>query len=59
MTKKEIRKIDKMIKLHQDIIAKERDALDAYIETLEDLKEECVRAWDALQDARDALSELV
>jgi hypothetical protein len=49
----------KQIEKHQNQVAKDRDALDDYIAELRDLKEDCENAWDALQDARDALSELV
>lgn len=51
--------IDRQIKKRQDAIAKERDKLDAAIDELKGLKESCDRAYDYLQDARDALSELV
>ena len=48
-----------VIKKHQAAIAKERDSLGAAIDELTNLKESCDRAWDGLQDAIDALSELV
>ena len=51
--------IDRQLKKRQDAIAKERDKLDAAIEELNGLKDSCDRAYDYLQDARDALSELV
>lgn len=57
--KRTIAKWDKEIKKHQDRVAKTRDDLDEYIEELEGLKESCRKAWDDLQSARDALSELV
>ena len=38
-------------------IGKERDKLDAMIETMTALQESCDRAWESLQEARDALSE--
>lgn len=40
-------------------VAAERDRLDEVIAAAEGLKESCERAHDALQDARDALNELV
>jgi enoyl reductase-like protein len=36
-----------------------RDKLDNDISEMETMKESCDRAWDDLQNARDALSELV
>jgi len=59
MKKQTIRSIERKLKAHQDQIAKDRDNLDRTISDLEDLREECHRAWESLQDARDALSELV
>lgn len=59
MTRTEIKSINKKIENHQQAVAKERDRLDAFIDELEGLKHSCDQAWDALQDARDALSELV
>jgi hypothetical protein len=47
------------IKKRQDAVAKERDRLDDMICELEGLRDCSQRAWDCLQDARDALSELV
>lgn len=43
----------------QEAIAKERDKLDEAIAEMIGLRECCDRAWNNLQDARDALSELV
>ena len=37
----------------------ERDKLDALIAESEDLREDCEEAWDHMQRARDALSEMV
>ena len=53
------KKIIKQIEVRQTAIAKERDQLDEMIAQLSELSESCEKAWDALQDARDALSELV
>lgn len=49
----------KELECRQEAIRKERDKLDSVIEEMEMLKETCDRAWYCLQDARDALSELV
>jgi hypothetical protein len=54
-----LKKVEAEIKKRQEAVAAERDKLDDYISELIDLRESCDRAWDALQDARDALSELV
>jgi len=51
--------IEKELVKRQAAIANERDKLDNLIGELGDLRESCDRAWDALQEARDALSELV
>jgi hypothetical protein len=40
-------------------VAKERDKLDELISELNQLKESCDKAYDDMQSARDALSELV
>ena len=40
-------------------ISNERDKLDTMIENLTALRETCEKAWENLQEARDALSELV
>lgn len=55
----EISTIIEEIKIRKVAVAKERDKLDSLIEELTDLKESCNKAWDALQEALDALSELV
>ena len=54
-TKKMIFEIDRRMKA----VAEERDKLDAFISEVSDLREDCDEAWDHLQRARDALSELV
>lgn len=54
-TKKMITEIDKRMAA----VGKERDRLDKFISEVEDLREDCDEAWDHLQRARDALSELV
>lgn len=48
----------KKIESRRDDIGKERDKLDDMIAELEALRDCCERAWDDLQSARDALSEL-
>lgn len=50
-----IKQIDKRMKA----VAAERDKLDELIRDLEALKENCEEAYDHLQRARDALSEIV
>ena len=59
MNKKTIQGWDRKIKARQDAVAKERDKLDEVIDEITMLRESCDKAWDSLQDARDALSELV
>ena len=62
MERGEIEKIEgvaEMIRQHQEAVAAERDKLDSAISDLKDLRESCRKAWNSLQDARDALSELV
>lgn len=54
-----IKKTIKQLDARMKAVAAERDKLDDLIDNLEGLKESCIRAHDALQDARDALSELV
>jgi len=49
----------KVIEVRMAAVAKERDKLDDAISEMEGLKENCETAYDALQTARDALSELV
>ena len=40
-------------------VAIERDKLDELISEMKDLRENCDEAWDHLERARDALSEMV
>lgn len=54
-----IAKIMKEITKRQASVALERDKLDELISEVTDLREDCDNAWNNLQDARDALSELV
>lgn len=54
-----IKKWDAAIEARQKGIAKERGKLDEAIAELSMLRDCCERAWDDLQSARDALSELV
>jgi hypothetical protein len=44
---------------HMVRVGKERDSLDDFISDLGGLKDDCSEAYDALQDACDALSKLV
>ncbi len=53
------KRIIKQIEARMNAVAAQRDKLDDLISELEGLKESCTRAHDALQEARDALSELV
>ena len=59
MTKSQINKLQKKLEKAQNTVGLDRDALDEIISEAEGLRESCDRAWDHLQDARDALSELV
>jgi chromosome segregation ATPase len=59
MKKAEIKRIDVKLEREQKAVAKNRDNLDELINEVSMLRESCDRAWDALQSARDALSELV
>ena len=59
MTNRELKSIKAKIDRHMKQLAKDRDYLDKTISELEGLKDCCDRAYDALWDARDALSELV
>ena len=52
-------KMIKKIEKRYIAIGKERDKIDSMIDDLTDLRDCCDRAWDDLQHARDALSELV
>jgi hypothetical protein len=58
-TKKQIDKFDKMMEQELTKVGKVRDGLDEKISEMSDLRENCEEAWDNLQRARDALSELV
>lgn len=49
----------KQIEKRMIAVGKERDKLDDLIGELEHLKDNCRTAYDDLQHARDALSELV
>ena len=49
----------KEIEKRQTAVGRERDKLDDLISELEQLRDNCQTAWDDLQHARDALSELV
>ena len=49
----------KQIQKRMDAVGKERDKLDDLISELEHLKWNCEEAYENLQRARDALSELV
>lgn len=59
MNKTQINHTIKQIEKHMARVAKERDSLDVFIDELEGLKENCLEAYDNLQCARDALSQLV
>ena len=50
-----IKEVDKRL----TAVGKERDRLDNLIGDAEHLRDNCDEAWDHLQRARDALSELV
>ena len=58
-TKRQISSWVKSIEKRMVGVAAERDKLDELISSAVDLKEDCERAYYALQEARDALSELV
>lgn len=58
-TKKQVESWIKQIEKRMAGVAAERDKLDKMISSLQDLKESCTKAYDSLQEARDALSELV
>ncbi|WP_407305370.1 hypothetical protein [Acinetobacter sp.] len=59
MNTRKIESILKGIDKHMAQIAKDRDKLDEFIDELVGLKENCDEAYDHLQRARDALSEMV
>jgi len=54
-----IKKLQKEIAKRMAAVAIERDKLDEVISDATDLREDCDEAWDHLQRARDALSEMV
>ena len=54
-----VEQIAQEISVHMETIAKQRDALDAFIDDLTMLKEDCAEAYDSLLYARDALSRMV
>lgn len=54
-----IKSILKELEKRQAGVAAERDKLDNLISEAEGLRENCNTAWDDLQSARDALSEMV
>ena len=58
-TKKQIIGWDKILAKRQAGVAAERDKLDESINEMEGLRNSCERAWEDIQAARDALSELV
>lgn len=59
MTANKSASIVKGIEKHMKQVAKDRDKIDEFIQTLEQLREDCQDAFDSLTDARDALSRLV
>ena len=59
MNKRQLTSIQKGIEKHMAKVAKTRDQLDEFISDMQALKEDCDKAYDALIDARDALSEMV
>ena len=58
-TKKQIIGWDKTLAKRQAGVAAERDKLDLALEEMTALRESCEEAWACIQQARDALSELV
>lgn len=59
MNKTEINKLVKKLDKHMKAVAAERDRIDETIGEFNQLRDDCKKAYDSLQDARDALSELV
>jgi len=59
LSKHQIASIERTLAKHQKAIARERDKLDKTIAELSHLRDNCDTAWQDLQAARDALSELV
>ena len=58
-TKKQIVGWDKTLAKRQAGVAAERDKLDVVLDEMQALRDSCDRAWESIQHARDALSELV
>ena len=58
-TKAQINNWMKQIDKRKEAVGKERDKLDDLIGEMESLREDCDEAYDALQAARDALSQIV
>jgi hypothetical protein len=58
MMKKTAKMFIKELRIIQKSIAKERDSLSDAISEMEMLKEDCIEAWDSLQEAMDSLSKL-
>jgi chromosome segregation ATPase len=59
LTKRGVRSIDTKLAAHMKQVATARDKLDETIGELTSLREDCDEAYDCLQRARDALSEMV
>ena len=59
MNKRQIQALVKNLDKRMQEVAKVRDKIDDDISQFEQLREDCEKAYDSLQDARDALSELV
>lgn len=59
MNKRTIKNWQAVIDKNMAAVAKVRDKIDDDISEMEMLRENCREAWDDLQRARDALSELV
>ena len=58
-TKRQIDGWLKTLERRQKAVAAERDKIDVALDEMNGLRESCDKAWASLQDARDALSELV
>lgn len=59
MKKMSIKSMIRRVEKHLADVAKIRDTIDSSISEMSDLRDDCENAWDSLQRARDALSELV
>lgn len=59
MNKRQSEAIIRKIEKHMHAVKLTRDRIDDDMETLQELREDCDEAYDHLQRARDALSELV